>query len=245
MKKESTEIQTLPNHLATKEVQKDLQDYIMKPFSKPTPAEKVQRREDGFDYVQGSYMDYSFKQDHPLYSTELLQVNVENSIGWVYAAVRITDIVTGNSEIGAGAARIQVSRDAKERGNITPFDIIDFDKNIKSAVTNAIKNTQMRFGTCADIYQRREETLTEDEKTRFESLILNAPIVKRQIIRDAWKKLKFDYSDFLDKLENRYPTTEVQAKVVDEKPKVKQVKADAKIETKTEKTETKGEEYEL
>jgi len=206
-------------------------DYILAPFAKPTPPEKVQRREDGYDYVEGSYMDYQFKQDHPSYRTKLISLEVKAELGWIFATVELTDGTTGNSEIGAGAARIQVSKEAKAKGNITPFDIIDLDKNAKSALTNAIKNAQSRFGTCADVYNRRESILTEEERSRFESAILNVPAAKRSLVREAFKKLKFDYADFIDKLESRYPASEKQESEITTPTKTKL------------KTNKEGEEY--
>lgn len=111
-----------------------------------------------FAYVPIAYMDAVFKQATPLYSVKLIETKVDVQILSVYITLELTDRVSGNTEIGVGAARIQVKTAAKDEfiktGKLSPFDIVDFDKNIKSARTNAKKDAIKEFGFCADIYQR-------------------------------------------------------------------------------------------
>lgn len=202
---------------------RQISEYATKSTNRPTPPEKIQRREDGYDYVHGSYMDFAFKMDHPLYSYQIHSVQVLEKIGWVYITLTLTDRITGNIEPGAGAARIQVSAAAKKNGEVTPFDIIDFDKNIKSALTNAIKNAQSKFGVAADVYGKIEEVATQEHKETFERLILNVPVSKRELVRAKWKALKFDYTEFLEMLESKYPTKQetTTTKTELDKPKTK------------------------
>jgi hypothetical protein len=130
--------------------------------NEPTDKDYVRIKPGGggvsFAYVPIAYMDAVFKQATPLYSVKLIETKIEPSLGIVYVTLELTDRISGNTEIGVGAARIQVKTAAKEEfiktGRLSPFDIVDFDKNIKSARTNAKKDAIKEFGFCADIYQR-------------------------------------------------------------------------------------------
>lgn len=175
----------------------ELQDYILAPYDQKTPEEKVKKRPDGYDYVESSFMDYSAKRFMPLYEYKLLHVSWE--MGWVNCIVSSKDRITGNTELGAGSARIQVSRGIKEPSF---KDVVDMSNNLKAALTNAIKNAQSRFGISADIYQRRESIPTDDERKRFESLKLEIYAInssRAKMFTDQWSDLGTDWSEFLDR----------------------------------------------
>lgn len=183
------------------EVEKILTDYIKAPFEKETPKEKVSKRPDGLDYVEGSYMDHLFKEHTKLYETDLLFVQPTN-FGWVYCGVRLKDRKTGNSEVGVGGARIQI-----KRGTEIPDykSIVDFDKNIKSALSQAIKDAQKRFGYCADIYDRRESEISELDRERYLELLKRIPFEIRDRVETKWKDMKSGYSEWLDTMEEKFP----------------------------------------
>lgn len=174
-------------------------EYIKAPFDVPTPKEKVKKRPDGLDYVEGSWMDTKSKEFMPLYEYKLLHISHE--YGWINVFVSLTDRTTGNTELGAGAARIQVFR-----GVETPSfrDIIDMGNNLKAALTQAIKNAQSRFGICADVYGKRESVPTDDERARLENLINEAKAIDKNMakrIHDEWLSLGTEFDSFLAKYE--------------------------------------------
>lgn len=175
-------------------------DYVKSPFKVPTPKEKIKKRPDGFDYVESSWMNNLFKSNSPLYSHELLYVN--ESLGWIDIIVRLTDRLTGNSELGAGSARIQVKRGVESPGF---SDVIDKGNNITAALSKAIKNAESRFGHAADIYGKRDEIPSDDDKARKELInekLKKLSLTKSQIFETQWKELGGDFTEYLDKWES-------------------------------------------
>jgi hypothetical protein len=171
--------------------------HVAKPFDIKTPPEKVKKRPDGYDYVESSYMDYQTKSHIPLYEYRLLHISFES--GWINVIVSLTDRITGNTELGADSARIQVSRGA-EAPNFR--DIIDMGNNLKSSLSKAIKNAQARFGFSADVYQRRESIPTDSERMRYEQMskeISTLSPSRASTFKEQWSNLGTDWSEFLDK----------------------------------------------
>ncbi len=176
---------------------KQMFDYISRPKDIKTPAEKVKKRPDGFDYVEGSWMDYKTKEFMPLYEYKLLHVSFEH--GWVNVIISLKDKYTGNLELGADSARIQVRKNADEPNF---RDIIDMGNNLKSALSKAIKNAQSRFGVSADIYHKVESEPTNPERERYTSMcraINTISPARVQLFKEQWASLGTDWSEFLDK----------------------------------------------
>lgn len=194
-------------------------EHITSPFDVPTPKEKVKKRPDGFDYIESSWMDKQFKEHSPLYSTELLHFS--EAMGWVTAIVRVTDRLTGNSELGGSSVRIQV-----RQGTIEPSfrDIIDKGNNVAAVITRAVKNAQSKFGHGADIYGKRESVRTNEENQRYESMLREIKQISPQrakLFVEGWSELAVDFTEFLDKwaiyIDRNKPSTEMQeSAVVDE-----------------------------
>jgi hypothetical protein len=171
--------------------------HILAPFNVPTPKEKIKKRPDGFDYVEGTWMDHVAKELMPLYKYKLLHISWE--LGWINIVVSLKDRITGNTEIGAGSARVHVRQGIESPGF---KDVIDMGNNLKSALTQAIKNAQSRFGVAADVYGKRESTPTNDERTRFQEMLAQINEIsktKSHIFEEQWKTLGTDFTDFLDK----------------------------------------------
>ena len=181
-----------------RDVQKIVAEHITHPFDIPTPPEKVKKRPDGWDYIENTWMDKSFKSNSPLYTNEL--VHYSEASGWITVIVRVTDRVTGNSELGGSSVRIQVSKDAGTE--ITFRDIIDKGNNVAAVISRAIKNAQSRFGHGADIYGKRESVVTDEERIRYEAMLKEITAISQpraQQFKDGWSKLGVDYSEYLDK----------------------------------------------
>jgi len=196
--KSSTElIEALANITIVESLERELQKYISAPYDRKTPKEKVNKRPDGYDYVASSWMDHESKENIPLYEFKLLNQSIE--LGWVICYVSLKNRITGNTELGAGAARIQVSRGVVEPGF---RDVIDMSNNVKAALTNAIKNAQSRFGIAADVYQKRESLPNDDERKRYTSMlgeIRKESPTMAQKFTSQWEVLGTDWAEFLDK----------------------------------------------
>ena len=178
----------------------DIKKHVVSPHDVPTPAEKVKKRLDGLDYVEGSFMDYRAKKHMPLYEYKLEQMQVH--LNWILVIVSLKDKLTGNTEIGGSAARIQV---VKGSDGSDWRDIIDLGNNLKSAISSAIKDAQKRFGICADVYRRRESEPTQEERERFTELakrLKEFDDLACQRFEQKWETLGTDYADYLDIWEN-------------------------------------------
>ena len=172
-------------------------EHITSPFDIPTPKEKVKRRPDGFDYIESSWMDKITKEGMNLYRYSLLHVS--ESLGWIDIIVSLEDRLTGNVELGAGSARIQVRQGVTEAPGFR--DVVDKGNNLKSALTNAIKNAQSRFGYGADVYGKRESVRTKDDIERYKKLyddVKALSTTKAQVFAQQWDELGTDFTDFLD-----------------------------------------------
>ena len=175
----------------------DILNHISKPLDVKTPPEKVKKRPDGFDYVEGSFMDFETKKFMPLYEYTFLHISF--NMGWINVVVSLKDRTTGNIELGSGAARIQVPKGVDEPGF---RDVIDMNNNIKAALTNAIKNAQSRFGICADIYGRRESIPSNLERERFDSLKIEIKAIsttRALQFEEGWNSLGTDWTEYMDK----------------------------------------------
>jgi len=167
-------------------------EYIKEPFKVPTPKEKVKKRPDGFDYVESAWMDNSFKSFSPLYSSSIQYIN--ESMGWIDIVVSVTDKITGNNELGAGSAKIQLS---KSTGNV-----LDKGNNLTAALSKAIKNAQSRFGHAADVYHKLQELPDDDEKSRYKDMLVqikNINSTRAYTFAEQWDQLGTGFSDYLDK----------------------------------------------
>jgi hypothetical protein len=172
-------------------------EHITSIYDVKTPVEKVKRRPDGLDYIESTWMDKTWKEFSPLYEYSLLMHN--ESLGYVDIIVMLKDRVTGNTELGAGSARIQVKRGT---GDPEYSNILDKGNQLKAALTNAIKNAQSRFGVGADIYGKREETRTEEEEARFRSMLVTIKKIapsRAQMFEIQWSELGVDYTEYLDR----------------------------------------------
>lgn len=171
--------------------------HITSPFDVPTPKEKIKKRPDGYDYIESSWMDKNFKEHSSLYSNEL--VHYSESMGWITIVVKLTDRITGNSELGGSSVRIQV-----RQGTLEPTfrDIIDKGNNVAACLSKAIKNAQSRFGHGADVYGKRESVRTKEESERYASMLKQITSIstsRAQLFKEGWEQLGVDFSEYLDK----------------------------------------------
>jgi len=167
-------------------------EHITSIYNVRTPKDKIKKRPDGLDYIESTWMDKTWKEFSPLYSYSLVYVN--ESSGWIDVIVSLEDKTSGNVELGAGSARIQVRRGTE--------DIVDKSNNIKSALTGAIKNAQSRFGVGADVYGKREQTRSDEEVSRFKQMSIDIKRIdpsRTQMFENQWNDLGVDFTEFLDR----------------------------------------------
>jgi len=167
-------------------------EHITSIYDRRTPKEKIKKRPDGLDYIESTWMDKTFKEFSPLYEYKL--VSHLESEGWIDIIITLKDRVTGNIELGAGSGKIQRRKSDGE--------ILDKGNNLKSALTNAIKNAQSRFGTGADVYGKREETRSDEEVSRFKQMSIDIKRInpsRAQMFETQWNELGVDFTEFLDR----------------------------------------------
>ena len=171
-------------------------EHITSIYDVKTPLEKIKRRPDGLDYIESSWMDKTWKEFSPLYEYSLLMHS--ESLGFIDIIVALKDRITGNTELGAGSARIQIKRGSSEAPGHQ--NILDKGNNLKSALTNAIKNAQSKFGIGADVYGKRESTRTDEDQSRFKSMcevIKKINPTRAHMFETQWEELGVASPNFL------------------------------------------------
>lgn len=179
------------------EVLGKVKEFMKRPYEKETPGDKVKKLPvTGYDYVKYSYMDREFKDQFPMYDWTMIQKDIV--MGWIVYTVKVTDRITGNSQLGSGGARIATFKSAEVLDHRA---IVDMGHSDAAALSNALKNAMSRFGICADVYRRLEEDRTPEQEERFDSLYKTLPLSWKVMIEEKWKALGAGYDDFLDTLE--------------------------------------------
>jgi hypothetical protein len=152
-----------------------------------TPSWAVKRRPDGFDYVEEGYMRNKLNEIYPIWSWEAVGSGVQ-FIGAEWAVVTAELVVVDNGIprkfFSPGAARIQFKKGSPH----TPENVVDIDKNLASANTNAFKRACNRLVNIADdVYKKHIEdlTLTPKQIEEVEELIKDLDIKYQESVRMA------------------------------------------------------------
>jgi hypothetical protein len=142
-----------------------------------TPSKYKKRRPDGFDYVDEGYMRHQLNQHYPAWSWQIVDTEWLGS-EWIIVRgeLHIIDNGVPRKYASIGATRIQFKRDKKtgmpmEHG---PENVVDIDKNVATANTNAFKRAVNRLCDIAnDVYKKSVEdlNLTEEQKVSINKLI--------------------------------------------------------------------------
>tara|TARA_Y100000401_G_scaffold108354_1_gene103556 strand:+ start:4872 stop:5543 length:672 start_codon:yes stop_codon:yes gene_type:complete len=120
-----------------------------------TPKPHVKSRPDGLDYVEEKYMRDQLNEHFPIWSWEIKNVEFLGS-EWciVTGELNIMDTSVPRKFGSVGAARIQFKKNQEH----IPENVIDIDKNIASANTNAFKRAINRLcNICDDVYRKQVE----------------------------------------------------------------------------------------
>ena len=142
-----------------------------------TPKTYTKKRPDGYDYVDEAYMRHQLNKLYPVWSWEIDSVEFLGS-EWVY--VRGHLVISDSSiqrKFGAvGATRVQFKRN-KQSGEPLPHtheNVVDIDKNVATANTNAFKRSVNRLCNIADdIYKKNvvDISLTKEQKLEMNALL--------------------------------------------------------------------------
>lgn len=134
---------------------------------KKTPKTQIKKRPDGLDYLEEGYMRQAgLNENYPIWSWTPTD-NPVQFLGseWVVVSgvLEVVDEGVPRKFFSPGAARVQFKRGAPH----TPENVIDIDKNVASANTNAFKraiNRLTNFGD--DVYRKQVEDLELNDKDR-------------------------------------------------------------------------------
>jgi hypothetical protein len=155
--------------------------------NEPTPKHFIKKRPDGFDYVEEGYMRAKLSERYPIWSWEAVGRGVK-MIGAEWAIVTAELVVVDNGVprkfFSPGAARIQFKRGTPH----TPENVVDIDKNLGSANSNAFKRACNRLGNiCDDVYRKQIEdiSLTDVQIEKVEELIKDMDDDYKESVRTA------------------------------------------------------------
>ena len=158
-----------------------------------TPKQFVKRRPDGYDYVEESYMRAMLNKNYPNWSwIPSGQKPVELTQDWILVTCMlvIEDNGVQRSFFSPGCARITYKRDQPH----TLENVVDLDKNVASANTNAFKRAINRLCNISDdVYKKQVRTdfMTEEQEKSYDELIQQAQKLGMPITRLAtWKNAK-------------------------------------------------------
>jgi hypothetical protein len=142
-----------------------------------TPSKYKKRRPDGFDYVDEGYMRHQLNQHYPAWSWQIVDTEWLGS-EWIIVRgeLHIIDNGVPRKYASIGATRIQFKRDKKTGMPMehSPENVVDIDKNVATANTNAFKRAVNRLCDIAnDVYKKSVEdlNLTEEQKVSINKLI--------------------------------------------------------------------------
>ena len=110
-------------------------------------------------YAKQAYMFSEFNKQYPLHKFKVIKVEFIPSLLSVQVVLELTDLETMQTEVGVGSARVQLKKQAREdceagKRQMTPFDVVNYDINVKAARTQAKKDAIKEFDICADLYKR-------------------------------------------------------------------------------------------
>ena len=135
-----------------------------------TPKSVIKKRPDGFDYVEEGWMRQKLNELFPMWSWTKGNFEFLGS-EWVIASGELQIIDKGGilrKFVSHGGARVQFKRGAPH----TTENVIDIDKNIASANTNAFKRAVNRLCNIADDIYRKEFITPLSQKQSDELITL-------------------------------------------------------------------------
>lgn len=170
-----------------------------------TPPSQIKRRPDGLDYVEEGYMRNQLNRHYPIWSWELDEVEFLGG-EWVWCRGHLSIVEEGiTRKFGSvGATRVQFRKGTKH----TPDNIVDIDKNVASANTDAFKRAVNRLcNVCDDIYRKQIiDPLSESDKDSLASVLDKADDKLRRAVNvkiDRGEIHTRNLSDWIELIEKK------------------------------------------
>lgn len=129
--------------------------------NKKTPKVFVKKKGDGFDYVDEAYMREQLNVLYPIWSWKIDKSEMLGS-EWciVTGTLSVYDAGVPRTFSSIGAARVQFKRGEPH----TAENVVDIDKNVASANTNAFKRAVNRLCNIADdVYHKNVKDIKLDD----------------------------------------------------------------------------------
>ena len=140
---------------------------------KETPKSQVKKRPDGMDYVEEGFMRNQLNKHYPIWSWDIDEVQFLGG-EWVWCRGHLSIVKEGvTRKFGSvGATRVQF----KKGSDLIPANIVDIDKNVASANTDAFKRAVNRLcNVCDDVYRKEIlEPLSKNDKDRLTAVLSEA-----------------------------------------------------------------------
>tara|TARA_X000001036_G_C20551052_1_gene754405 strand:+ start:388 stop:1053 length:666 start_codon:yes stop_codon:yes gene_type:complete len=136
-----------------------------------TPKPFIERKGDGFDYVDEAYMRKQLNDFYPVWSWKIDKSDMLGS-EWciVTGTLSIVDAGVPRTFSSIGAARVQFKKGQPHSAE----NVVDIDKNVASANTNAFKRAINRLCNIADdVYQKQVKDISigEDQKESIKAMM--------------------------------------------------------------------------
>lgn len=191
---------------------------IMSRAAKERKAEKtdrnwIKKRPDGYDYIEEGLMRDKLDDTFPGWSFEGFPMELNNN-EWVWASGHLTIIDESllafgvrppiRKFFGVGAARIQYKKNAPH----VPENIIDIDKNMKAARSQALKDAIQRLtGLFSDVYRKRSDfSPTAEDFVKLNAAIDNNKEMPEEVKEKAREQVQhiriMDVEHFLNYIIN-------------------------------------------
>jgi|TARA_Y100000310_G_scaffold87472_1_gene84305 hypothetical protein len=158
----------------TQKVEFDVKTKHEEISNEDTPKGFQEERPDGFTYVEEGYLRAKINKHYPVWSW-IKGYGVQFiGVEWVVSdgVLQISDNGIVRQFYSSGAARIQFKKGQPH----TADNVVDIDKNIASANTNAFKRAVNRLCNIADDVYHKRVLLTESQKDSLYVLAIDADV---------------------------------------------------------------------
>ena len=177
------QFEDLPVHLKDEEISNEFRRKAAQFRSDiKTPKNKVKSRPDGYDYIEEGYMRQMLDEHFPGWSWIPATDNAVQFLGseWIVVSgsLIVSDYGQQRTFFSPGGSRIQF----KSGQPHTAENVIDIDKQLGAANTNAFKraiNRLCRLGD--DVYRKQDLDLTDEQKNKLNLFIKEHELSTHQV----------------------------------------------------------------
>ena len=149
-----------------------------------TPKPHIEKKADGYDYVDEAYMRDRLNKYYPIWSWK---IDDTEFLGAEWCIVRGTLTIIDNGIpryfSSVGAARVQFKRNTEHLAE----NVVDIDKNVASANTNAFKRSINRLCNIADDVYRKVVKDVSLSKSQIDGINAMLDGLDDKIVKDISK----------------------------------------------------------